>query len=68
MKLGIVNKLAIVNRFVFHALHRNITRLDITCKTTMKTKTFEREIENSQRFFEFKEIKRGCKVAICGKA
>ena len=37
MELGMVNKLTIVNRFVVHTLHRNITHLAvITHKTTGK--------------------------------
>ena len=37
MKIGIVNKLTILNRFVLHILQRNITRLAvITRKTRIK--------------------------------
>ena len=37
MKLGMLNKVTIVNRFVLHALHRNFTLLTtITHKTTIK--------------------------------
>ena len=37
MKFGVVNKSATLNRFVFHTLQRNITRLAvITRKTNIK--------------------------------
>ena len=39
MKFCMVSKLAIVNRFVLHTLHRNITySARIKCKTTEKLK------------------------------
>ena len=37
MKLGMLSKLTIVNRFVLHTVHPNLTRLDIiTPNTTIK--------------------------------
>ena len=52
MAFGMVNKQTIVNRFVFHTLHRNFTHLArITHKTTMKIKKFGRKIEKKQRSF-----------------
>ena len=40
MQFCLVNNLTIVNRFVLHTLHRNITRLDIiTRKTTQKNES-----------------------------
>ena len=37
MKLGVVNKSTILNRYVLHTLQRNITHLAvITCKTNIK--------------------------------
>ena len=37
-----VNKLTILNRFVFHTLQRNITRLAVITRKTKKTRYFER--------------------------
>ena len=34
MKLGVVNKSTILNRFVLHTLQRNITHLDIITRKT----------------------------------
>ena len=43
MKLGVVNKSTILNRFDLHTLQRNITRLAvITRKTNIKLRYFER--------------------------
>ena len=37
MKIGMVNKLTIINRFALHTLHRNITHLAVkTRKTNIK--------------------------------
>ena len=34
MKFGVVNKSTILNRFVFHTLQRNITRLAVITRIT----------------------------------
>ena len=34
MKVGVVNKLTILNRFVLHTLQRNITRLAVLTRRT----------------------------------
>ena len=60
MNFGMVNKLTIVNRFVLHNLHRNITRLAvITLETNIDNRYFEKwgKVEKSRNclFFSLPE-------------
>ena len=52
MKIGMVNKLTIMNRFVLHILQRNITHLAvITRETKIKLGIFKggRKVEKSRK-------------------
>ena len=69
MKIGMVNKLTILNRFVLHTLQRNITRLAvITRKTRIKLGILKGgELEKSRKkiscvfaiFYPFRSIVQG---------
>ena len=54
MKIGMVNKLTIMNRFVLHTLQRNVTHLAvITRKTNIKLGILKGggKVEKSQNIF-----------------